>query len=294
MVASLLLESDLEREVHISWPTLCNYRVAGRHVGSLGQLSESGAVNAIVETESREVCAVQNVVNLPAQLNIELFVNFRVLCKGKVPLAQSRPSQKIARTIPHGSVVGRHEAVRDVLVGFTRVNGDRVSGEAAADGASSETLPGGIAETILEHAEWMATKSRIDGAQLPSLPRPLAEVRNIRELVYATQIEVQMNILVAESVAILKIGMGQFRASYGIVIIDLRVVALATTIAGIEIKALAPSEVIRGIEAMPAPLVIRHLHAIVFGGALIGQGNEMPDKGIAGYGIGESIREGPQ
>src|SRR5262249_4851718 len=101
------------------------------------------------------------------------------------------------------------------------------------------------------------------------------------------------NILIAESVAILKIGMSKFDAAYWIVVIDLRIVPLATTIDGIEIETLAPCQVVHRIEAMPAMLIVRHLQAVILGSASIGHGNEMPYERLAGYGISKCAGERP-
>src|SRR5262249_20281741 len=148
--------------------------------------------------------------------------------------------------------------------------------------------------TILEHAEWMSAERCVDRAQLPPVAKPLSERTNIRNLVNATQVKVQMNVLIAKAVAILKIRMSQVDTTYRIVVVDLRIVPLSPPVYRIQVKALAPREIVRRINPMPTPLIVRHLHAVVLRRAFIGHGNEMTNERFTSVGISESAGERSQ
>src|ERR1700720_4122452 len=100
---------------------------------------------------------------------------------------------------------------------------------------------------------------------------------NAGKFVDSGYVEVEAHVLIAESAAILKIRVRQCSATHRIVVVDLRVVPLSASIRGIQVDTLAPSKVVRCIQAVPAALVIRHLHAVVLGRSLIGGCDQMPD-----------------
>src|SRR5205085_6157499 len=115
----------------------------------------------------------------------------------------------------------------------------------------------------------MSAQCGIDGTELPSFARKAAQVRNVGNIIDSADIKVETHIVVAKTMAVLKIRVSEGGAAYRIVIVDLRVVPLPAAVRGIQIETLAPSQVVLSIQTVPATLVVRQLHTVVLGGSLI-------------------------
>src|SRR5579862_274039 len=159
---------------------------------------------------------------------------------------------------------------------------DGLAIEAPTNSRTGQPLSGRVGAAIGEDAEWVTAQSCIDRAQLPSLSCKAAERTNVGNFVDAGHVKVEAHVVVTEAASILKIGMRKCRAANRIVIADLRVVSLSTSVRGIEIETLAPGEVVFRIKPVPAALIVRHLHAVVLGSCLVRCRNEVANqrKGI--------------
>ena len=96
----MLLEFELQTEVHVSWPALSNDWVARGHIGGFYKRRECvlawvattcngnrAITQYIVVGEVMEVPVIEQVVRLPSKLYAELFGDFCGLAERKIPLA---------------------------------------------------------------------------------------------------------------------------------------------------------------------------------------------------------------
>ena len=96
----MLLEFELQTEVHVSWPALSNDWVARGHIGGFYKRSKCvfawvatasnrflAITQHIVVGEVMEVSVIQQVVRLPSKLYAQLLRDFCGLAEGKIPLA---------------------------------------------------------------------------------------------------------------------------------------------------------------------------------------------------------------
>ena len=102
--------------------------------------------------------------------------------------------------------------------------------EIPAYGSTGQSLSRWITAAVLKDAERVATERSENRAQLPSFAGPLAQVWDARKFVNSANVEVEAHVMISEAAAILKIRVGQRGATYGVVVVDLRVVPLSAAV----------------------------------------------------------------
>src|SRR5581483_11575964 len=157
----------------------------------------------------------------------------------------------------------------DVVVRIPRVVVDWGSVPGGTKCVAGKTLSRSITAAAEQYRKRTTAYSRVHGADLPPPSQVLPRMRDRREGVHATNIEVQTNVVAAQTPAVL-----------GIVrIVNLRVVAGAAPVDRVVIEALAPRQVVLRIQTVPSALIIGNLHTVVLRNTSIGCLNNVPQVG---------------
>src|SRR5581483_1400577 len=103
---------------------------------------------------------------------------------------------KVSARIP---LIFHRQSLDDILVWITRVINNWRAIVGSANGTPHETLPRRIAAATEQHTEWATAYGCVDGAELPTLARPLTQVRNRRNRIHACHVKVESHIVIAKA-----------------------------------------------------------------------------------------------
>ena len=163
----------------------------------------------------------------------------------------------------------RNSILHHVLARIPGVVLDRRTIPRRPNRTAGETLARGIGASAQQHAEGASADGGEDGAELPSLTQAFAHARESRQRVHATDIEVEPDVVVAEA-AIVRDAQR---------ILQLGIVASAAAVERTLVEALAPGEIVGGVQSVPVALVVGRLQAVVLGVAQVGGLDNVPEVG---------------